>query len=353
MRVVLINDQLNAGGAERVLVNMANLLYKNDIDVSVVLFLKPSALDHQINKNISITYLNRKRRFALKPMLKLKHLVRNADIVHVHSRHNLRYYMVARYLVGLRGHKVAFHEHVPDYASIDMLTAWLLKQTDAYIGVQERLCTWVKEKQLVPADKIFFLPNIVTKPVASVKANHEQKRMLMVANFRKIKNQVFALAVLKALGPAYKLDFYGIIDESDYYNEILDFIAKHGLEQQAKIITGVTDIYEVLPAYELALHTATNETGPLVLLEYMNFGLPFLTYNTGEVVPNVKAEVPQLVINSFEVNEWVERINSVIDQREGKPLLQQQMKNIIANNYSEEKYWERLKHIYSKTLAEA
>src|SRR5688500_10849333 len=96
MKVVLLNDQLNAGGAERVLVNIANLLHKNNIEVSVVMFLKPSALDHEINNNIKVTYLNRRSRFDYAAMRLLKKQVKDADVIHVHSRYNLRYYMVAK-----------------------------------------------------------------------------------------------------------------------------------------------------------------------------------------------------------------------------------------------------------------
>lgn len=351
MKVVLINDQLNAGGAERVLVNIANMLYRHGVDVSVVLYLKPAALDQQINNNIKISYLNRNWRFSFLTMLKLKRIVASADIIHVHSRHNLRYFMVAKYMAGIKGMKIVFHEHVPGYDTIDKPTAWLLKQIDGYIGVQERLCTWVKEKKLVSSEKVFFLPNVVIKPINSDQGNFVEKRLLMVANFRRIKNQLFALTVLKALGPAYKLDFFGMVDEQLYYDEVVDFIERNGLNDRVSITSGVTNIYEVLPKYDFALHTATNETGPLVLLEYMNFGLPFITYNTGEVVDNLKSTMPQLVVDTFDTNDWMNRIKWMEDLHDHRHDLKQKMQSIIGANYSQEKYWERLQNVYKKTLA--
>jgi hypothetical protein len=96
MKIVLLNDKLNAGGAEKVLVYIANLLFKNNYDVSVVLFLDEAKLDNQINKQIPIHYLRRTSRFDIAAWKKLKALTNDADIVHIHSRYNLRYFMVAK-----------------------------------------------------------------------------------------------------------------------------------------------------------------------------------------------------------------------------------------------------------------
>jgi glycosyltransferase involved in cell wall biosynthesis len=148
MKVVLINDQLNAGGAEKVLVYIANLLYKNSIDVSVVLLLGEAALDKQLHPNIPIHYLHRTSRFSFKAFRKLKEIVQNVDIVHVHSRYNLRYYMTAKFLVGISKPKIFFHEHVPSYA-IDKFTKFLFSKVHAYVAVQDDMRKWAVEKGMV------------------------------------------------------------------------------------------------------------------------------------------------------------------------------------------------------------
>jgi glycosyltransferase involved in cell wall biosynthesis len=352
MKVVLVNDQLNAGGAERVLVNIANLLHKNKIEVSVVMFLKPSALDHEINHNIKITYLNRKWRFDYAAMRTLKKQLKDADIIHVHSRYNLRYYMVAKLLTFAPSKPIVFHEHVPDHKKIGAFTSFLFKRLNAYVGVQERLCTWVKDKKLVAPKNVFFLPNVVARP-GQIKLDnlHEEKRIVMVANFRRIKNQLLALQILQALGSDYTLDLYGMIDEADYYEELTQYVKVNELEHRVNIKTGITNMYEYLPRYQFALHTATNETGPLVLLEYMNSGLPFLTYKTGDVVSNVNAALPQFVMDTLTVADWVDRIKVVLSDPRARPKLQQEMEQLINERYSEETYFNTLDSIYKKTIA--
>jgi glycosyltransferase involved in cell wall biosynthesis len=113
MKVALINDQLNSGGAEKVLVNIAHLLHAQGVDVSVVLYLKPAALDSLINPAIPVHYLHRRGRFDLRAMLLLKKITNAADILHVHSRYNLRYLITAKFFTGIFKPRIVFHEHVP------------------------------------------------------------------------------------------------------------------------------------------------------------------------------------------------------------------------------------------------
>ena len=91
MKVLHVIDKLDVGGAERVLVNMANMLFEKDVDVSVLCLLEESILDRELQKNIPIFYLRRKNKFSLLKIIELYNILRQFDIVHVHSRHILRY----------------------------------------------------------------------------------------------------------------------------------------------------------------------------------------------------------------------------------------------------------------------
>lgn len=213
------------------------------------------------------------------------------------------------------------------------------------------MCTWIRQLKFIDHDKIYLLPNIVNKPLKCVDADARRTRkIIMVANFRKVKNQRLALDTLQSLGSDYYLDFYGTIDEADYYKEIDEYIQAKNLSKQVSIKKGVTDIYPLLNQYDLAIHTAIRETGPLVLLEYLNAGLPFLTYDTGEVVTKVKDELPEFVVNHFDASLWASKIRTALSDADYRKKVQPKMKAIVLKNYTEEVYWNQLSSIYKKTL---
>ncbi|MCZ2222887.1 MAG: glycosyltransferase [Chitinophagales bacterium] len=348
MKVAILNDQLNPGGAEKVLVYMANLLHKNNIDVSVILFLKERALDNQISKGINIHYLHRSSRFDFKAWKKLKELTKDVDIVHVHSRYNLRFYMLVKFVLGISKPKIVFHEHVPSF-KIDSFTTFLYKRIDAYVAVQDAMRKWAVEKGFVKNDKAFYLPNTVYPPKQTITYQNKIGKLIMVANFRPPKNHFFAIELIKNLPENYTLDFYGMIDDKNYFDEVVNSINKNNLNDRIKIIQGVTDLYSVMSNYSLAIHTANAETGPLVLIEYLYAELPFVSYNTGDVVEVVKPFLPELVINEFDVNTWLKQI-LLIEQKNRDEKFLAKMKTLANNHFSEQAYFDKLKFIYHKVL---
>lgn len=351
MKVALLNDQLNAGGAEKVLVNMANILHARGVEVMVVLFMSASSLDKQLHPDIPVHYLNRKGRFDRAAMRKLKLLVQACDIVHVHSRYNLRYFMVAKYVTGIFHPKVVFHEHVPGYTKLDLFTRILFKRLDGYIAVLQNICDWAIGQNLVQPSKVFYLPNIVAqpaKPIVFIQNDHS--RILMVGNFRRVKNHLFAIQMVEQLGNGTTLDLYGMIEDQAYYDELVNYIQANNLTGKVNIVNGVNNLYDVIGKYDVALHTATLETGPLVLLEYMQAGLPFLTYNTGDVANNISKLLPELVMQSFEQQAWIASIKTILKNESTRKAIKIKMKQVVVEIYTEEKYWQRLSYVYKTVL---
>ncbi|MCU0320978.1 MAG: glycosyltransferase [Chitinophagaceae bacterium] len=349
MKVALINDRLNAGGAEKVLVYIANLLYSNGIDVKVIILLDKAALDDQLHANIPIHYLHRTSRFSFKAFFKLKTLLNDVDIAHVHSRYNLRYYMVAKLLVGIYKPAIFFHEHVPSF-KVDAFTKFLFSKVNAYVAVQDEMRKWAVKNNMVNDKNAYYLPNTVIAPITEIEIQENSYKILMVGNYREQKNQLFAVSLLAKLPEHYTIDIYGMIDSEEYYESLKKHINNLGLNTRVQLIKGVTNIYEIIGNYSFALHTSLHETGPLVLVEYLYAGLPFITYNTGDVVEVIKEELPLFIIPNFENDSWIKAIQNLELKRKEinlKPIMQK----VTHTNFSAEAYFSKLTFIYKKLLA--
>ena len=351
MKVALLNDQLNAGGAEKVLVNIANMMHSRGVQVIVVLFMSTASLDKQLHPQIPVHYLHRKGRFDRAAMGKLKLLLQPCDIVHIHSRYNLRYFMVAKYVQSISHPKVVFHEHVPGYTKLDFFTRMLFKGLNAYIAVLQSICDWANSQHLVQPSKVFYLPNIVAQPANPIVfIQNKHHRIVMVGNFRRVKNHLFAIQLAEQLNNGTTLDLYGMIEDQGYYDELVRYINNHNLGEKVNIIRGVNNLYDVIGRYDIALHTATHETGPLVLLEYMQAGLPFLTYKTGDVAHNISSSLPQLVMQTFNQGDWLASVNTLLTNESLRQTIKLNMKQVVQENYTEEKYWQQLSNVYKQVL---
>jgi glycosyltransferase involved in cell wall biosynthesis len=101
----------------------------------------------------------------------------------------------------------------------------------------------------------------------------------------------------------------------------------------------------------MAIHTSLSETGPLVLLEYMANGLPFVTSNTGEVVDQIRDELPDLIVSTFNEEDWIEKIIALENEIQiNGQFINRKLKELFNKKFSPEKYIEQCLKIYQNVL---
>ncbi|QEC67816.1 glycosyltransferase family 4 protein [Panacibacter ginsenosidivorans] len=352
--VVQIIDRLNIGGTERVLVTLSNLLQDNGHHVAVVTTVTKGPLAVMLNKEIPVIELKRKWKWNPVTMYRLIKAVKHFDIIHVHSSYNLRYLFLAVSIFRLK-RPIFFHEHFGDI-NIDQSVRWhtkLIYPKTILIAVSKQIADWAMEKLKMPAYKVFVLPNTVIRgkyPSVQLKKDGI-KRLLIVSNFRPTKNILAGIQILENLlsrGSSFHLTIMGQVADKAYYDSIVNYIGIQQLQEAVSIRTKETDIQSVLYEFDLAMHTATSESGPLVLIEYMAQGLPFITYDTGEVVQQIKSDLPECVMQNFDIEEWSNRIQELLQK--DNDALQQQLLKLFDTYYSVDAYYEKCLHIYRKGL---
>lgn len=355
LSVVQIIDRLHIGGAERVLVMLSNILYQHGHNVKVITTVSNGPLVNQLNKGIEHVNLGRKWKWNVVTMRKLVNEIKDYDVIHVHSSHNLRYVYLAMKLFLLKK-PIFFHEHYGDI-HIDPSIRWhqkLVYPKVIFIGVSSKHTQWAIHKLKMPAEQVFLLPNTVEKMeiAQSLKKRKSHHRLLLVSNFRSSKNIEFAIELFKALKktePGYHLTIIGQIADPQYYENIKSLIGKNGLKNDIEIVHNCSNIQPFLHQFDFAWHTAVSESGPLVLIEYLAQGLPFLTYNTGEVVEEIKSKIPLAVMNSFDTNEWLNRMQTLM--RLPFDDLSNKFENVYDHYFSTQVYYKKLIEIYETVLS--
>ena len=53
------------------------------------------------------------------------------------------------------------------------------------------------------------------------------------------------------------------------------------------------------------------ESGPLVLIEYLLLNLPFLAHNVGDITNKIASIMPNRVIDNLIPSDWVDKIQSI------------------------------------------
>lgn len=351
MKIVQVIDQLNVGGAERVLIDLSNLLYENRNNVTVLCLLDETVLDGHLNDDIPVIYLKRLNKYNPLYLIRLYRILKQFDIVHIHLRQVLRYVSLLFYITKIDRKKVfIFHDHygrINEDRRVSTTLKKAIKHCKCYVGVSEQLKVWADSKKL--NQKTFKLSNIVRVSSVKIKTDLSSSnvKLVSVGNFRPQKNYEFLIELIKFLPENYRFTIYGQIIDKEYYQKILALIEKYNCTDKVSINTNCNSIQSKLSQYHLGVHCAASETGPLVAIEYMSHHLPFIAYNTGEVALQVKESFPIFIQENFNVTTWVNSIENILLNRD---KYVNQLNDFYTKNYSEETYLNHCLSIYNTLL---
>lgn len=336
MKILQIIDTLYTGGAERVFVDMCNILQENGQNVSAMLLLKDRGeLEAQLKP--SVLPFSRKSKWNLSSMYECSKILKQYDILHCHSKHVFRYIKLVCLLMRV-DKKLILQDH--SSFKIQGKQLFLFKylfRPDYYIGVSEAINQHAINKVGIPQKNVFLLENIILKSDSSIKFSFTD--FILVSNIKTTKNNLFSLEVLNVF-PDKSLRVIGRVQEQMYYDEMQTYSQLNNLT--VDFVTTLNEVQPILKNSSIGLHTSKSETGPLVLIEYLAQGLPFLAYETGEVAKILKPHFPEYFIDNFNIEEWKKRLelimNSVPDT--------QKMEEAFERYFGQTQYYKKLENIY-------
>lgn len=334
MKILQVIDTLDVGGAERVFVDICNILKENNQDVTALILLKDRG-DLADNLKVPIIALNRENKWNFYTMYKCRLILKDFDIIHCHLRQVYKYIALVKLIFNLKT-KIVFHDH---YGSInnDKSVPFLFNSIfnpKFYIGVSNSLCEWAKNKLQMADDKVFLLENIIRKK-ATINLIEKKYDFVLVSNIKPNKNNLFAVDLCKKMNSSLLL--IGKNQNQNYYNKL-----KEKENEQIVINEEISDSQIIIPTAKMGLHTSISETGPLVLIEYLAQKLPFLAYETGEVAKILKPYFPEFFIDNFALENWHLKINFIL-----KMKIDEDKMDFVFNKYfGEKQYYNMLMTIY-------
>ncbi len=341
----MLYDKLNVGGTEKLFVMIANLLNSQGHNTTIVLTQSEGKLDYLIEKGISKVYLRRKSRLSFKALKQLAITCKDADTIHIHTYFNYSYYCLCRILFRINGPKVILQEHSNMHA-IRWFDKLLLKSVDAFIAVSQKQIDLVKKWKVVADNKMFQISNIITVPFKIANKAIPSYKVVMVGNIRREKNYELAISIVESL-KSLSLDIYGNINDFEYFKELQILIKGKEIGERIRFIQNESNVFNHFNMYDLAIHTAKFETGPLVLMEYLSAGLPFFTSNAGQSQVVISQYLPFIVVQSFDATEWVKVINGFYEQSQND---RNRLSNEFSSNASKiidtEAYYQKLFGVY-------
>lgn len=304
-------DTLALGGAERMLVELANRATADGYQVSVCVTRDGCALATALRRDIPLLVLGRRRRFDLAAMWRFAAFVKaeRVEVLHAHGLSTFSFLALLKIMCLIR-QPIILHAH--NGLELDTsIPSWFrlygYRYIDHYVGVYSKMREWAEAAGL-PASKISVIENALdltriqealplnikdeygipdTMPVGIVVGNIRQEKGIDVL--------LTAIAQCSAFRAARVLIVGGYANK-EYARACQTKSAILGLGDRVNFLGQRPDIPELLHSVDFALLPSRSESGPLVLIEYMVSGLPFVSTQVGGIAQRVaNLGVPEFV----------------------------------------------------------
>ncbi len=347
-KLLFLIDNLQIGGAEQVFVDIVNLCnYKIDFDV--LLITDTNKNEYQIPENVNVIRLNRKNKFSLISLIRVGRILKKYSVAHIHMRHTYRYLTLVKKFFKLRI-RFVFHDHLGININKNLPFKFaLFNKPDFYIGVSKESSEWANEVWKIEKSRIYLLPNLPKLAFVHLFENCSSRKWnwrkiteleaVCVGNLKRGKNQLFAIELATKLN--FNLTLVGKNQDDSYYNHILESSENSNIKK----IEDCNNTEDILGNYDFALMVSENESGPLVLMEYLLAGIPFLAYQTGGISEILVKYFPEFFIDNLDINIWVERLKIFLIER---PEVDKNMVcKILEENFNREIYLNQLLKIYN------
>lgn len=356
MNILQLIDSLDAGGAERMAVNIANANVRAGFKSYLCSTVRSGPLESFIDERVTFLVLRKKRMIDMPAFRHFFKYVKAQEIAIIHA-HSTSIQLAVLTKMRFPKIKVVWHDHYGLSDQISKRSSTKLKVIapfiDAVVAVNENLALW--SKNTLDIKNVFFINNFIELPKKispqTTLNGATGKRVLCLANFRSQKNHLELIRAFKESikdNSSWTLHLVGKDFGDNYSKSINELIQTEKLENNVYCYGSCPDVAHILSQATIGVLASISEGLPLSLLEYASAGLPVITTNVGQcaevvgtdgrLITNVMQELPKALEILYDIE---------VDMR---LKLGSSFRESIKERYSEHAFMSQLQPIYQELV---
>ena len=346
MRILQLIDTLEPGGAERMAVNISNLLAENKFEVLLCAARAKGAFANQVNSLVKVECLHKRHVLDIRAFFKLYSIVKKnkIQIIHAHSSS----VVWATLLKLIRPSvKVIWHDHYGFSENLKDKDRPIIRYFSflffGIIAVNEKLYQWSLKNCKVRKDKITLLKNFPHTTHAIKKTDSSIIKIVVLANLRPQKDHITfiqALAMIKETiaKKKVKIIFAGLFWEDEYYKSIRELLNYNDLVDSVEFLGSVNDVMSLLLTCDIGVLSSKSEGLPVGLLEYGVAGLPVIVTNVGQCAEVVHYGKCGIVVPPSAPQEMAKALLDLIKNPQKGEALGSALKERIEKEYGAQNF---------------
>jgi glycosyltransferase involved in cell wall biosynthesis len=283
MRIIQVIDTLNIGGAERMCVNISNLLTSKSVENSIIVTRKLGPLSKQVDLDC-IDLISKKHGLDFVAFYRFFKIIKNRrpDVMHAHST---SIYWVVLLKILYPNLKLVWHDHEGMSGYLREDSRKLIKNIsrffDSVLVVNQILLEWNLKN--LKTKEVYFLRNFSLFKKKTNQKNNEVVRIVCLANFREQKDHMTLFKALTLIPDdiIFECVCAGHVSDMNYFN-LLRIYCKQNLENKVIFPGEIEDVEQLLLSADIGVLSSKSEGLPVALLEYGCAGLPVIATQVGQ-----------------------------------------------------------------------
>ncbi|MGH9661104.1 MAG: glycosyltransferase family 4 protein [Bryobacteraceae bacterium] len=356
--IALVIDTLARGGAERILVSIANELDRRRFRVHVIETRESGDFVRELAPDVARHSLGRRTRWDIMAVRRLAALLRQNEIqvVHTHS-HTAAYLMrIVGFLTRRRWVHVMHDHHGPvDESILRWSDRWLLRKVDHYFAVSEPLRRYAADWVRIPEGRCERLANGVPvyKSVEAPKSG--TFTIAHVGRLCREKNHEMALAVAALLRrdlPVFRWLMIGRMS-SVSGQSCRESARRMGLEDHVVFLGERDDVADLLAGAHVGVLTSRYEGLPLALLEYMAARLPVVVTDAGDCGATIRSSSGGVVVSCEDVDGFASALLGFAADPSAAERAGEANYRYVREHYNSDAMVRRVAQVYDALLSRA
>lgn len=332
MKILHIIESLECGGAEKVLINLANEQSKSD-NVYICCVKREGELIGEVSNRIKVLSLNNREGNDIFLPKKLRTLISENKIDVVHS-HNWGLYLDCILSVIIsKDVKLVHTVHGPYIPYGNSLMSFIKKyirktlevlltyRVCKIITVSNLLSPYVNKHLLIHQNKIITIKNGINniEPKSEKYIDNGLTKFITVGRLTDIKNQKMMIeAFSQSLGENKKL-FLEIIGDGELRDELEEQVKRLRIEDSVKFLGYRNDIEQLVNKSDIFILSSNYEGISISVLEAMRSSLPIISTDVGGVSETVKDGINGILV---EKNNTQEMSDAILKLSNNKKLIE-------------------------------
>ncbi len=357
--VLQVCDSLDAGGMERVAVNVANCLPLERFESHICATRREGPLERCIAPHVRRLCLWRKNTLDAGAVRRLIGYCRENDISILHA-HASSLFIASVASLFAPFPKLIWHDHYGAHETKER-PAWAYRlpatRIDGVIAVSRALAEWSVAALHIPAGKVRFIPNFVapaerTGDVPDLPGT-PGSRIVCVANLRPQKDHVNLLRAMKRVVrqfPAAHLLLLGAADEPGHLELIRREIGLQDLGANVTWLGSRDDVDAVVRGCDIGVLSSASEGLPLALIEYGMSGLPSVATRVGQCEDVLEGGRAGILVPPSSPDELADALLALLRSPEERRRFGREFQQRVQREYSADAAMGRIVALYDAVL---